>query len=121
VDADVGDPPARPRTSVGRPGALAESEVLADLVPAAQRRGSQRVERVRDVGLLRVKAGQLVVAAVRHASHEREPEVYALLVATSQAAARARPGEEARAPLLAIVFDGLTFRAHPVSDQASAR
>jgi|HubBroStandDraft_5_1064220.scaffolds.fasta_scaffold573821_1 AcrR family transcriptional regulator len=35
------------------------------------------------------------------------PEVYALLVGTSRAAARARLSEDARARLLAIVFDGL--------------
>lgn len=39
------------------------------------------------------------------------PEVYALLVATSRAAARARLDEEARARLLAVVFDGLAPRA----------
>ena len=38
------------------------------------------------------------------------PEVYALLVATSRAAARARLDEEARARLLAVVFDGLAPR-----------
>jgi AcrR family transcriptional regulator len=38
------------------------------------------------------------------------PEVYALLVATSRAAARARLDEEARGRLLAIVFDGLAPR-----------
>jgi AcrR family transcriptional regulator len=35
------------------------------------------------------------------------PEVYALLVGTSRAAARARLDEEARARLLTIIFDGL--------------
>lgn len=35
------------------------------------------------------------------------PEVYALLVATSQAAAHGRLDEEVRARMLAIVFDGL--------------
>jgi AcrR family transcriptional regulator len=39
------------------------------------------------------------------------PEVYALLVASSRAAARARLDEEARARLLAVVFDGLAPRA----------
>jgi AcrR family transcriptional regulator len=38
------------------------------------------------------------------------PEVYALLVAASRAAARARLGEQATARLLAIVFDGLAPR-----------
>jgi AcrR family transcriptional regulator len=38
------------------------------------------------------------------------PEVYALLVATSRAAARAHLDEGARARLLAIVFDGLAPR-----------
>jgi AcrR family transcriptional regulator len=41
------------------------------------------------------------------------PEVYALLVGTSRAAARARLGEEARARLLRVVFDGLTPRRPP--------
>ncbi|MFL6124940.1 TetR/AcrR family transcriptional regulator [Actinophytocola sp.] len=36
------------------------------------------------------------------------PEVYALLVATSRAAAQAHLDEEVRARMLAIVFDGLT-------------
>jgi AcrR family transcriptional regulator len=40
------------------------------------------------------------------------PEVYALLVGTSRAAARAHLDEEARARLLAIVFDGLAVRKH---------
>ena len=40
----------------------------------------------------------------------RLPEVYALLVATSRAAARARLDEAARARLLAIVLDGLAPR-----------
>jgi AcrR family transcriptional regulator len=35
------------------------------------------------------------------------PEVYALLVATSRAASQAHLGEEVRARMLAIVFDGL--------------
>jgi AcrR family transcriptional regulator len=35
------------------------------------------------------------------------PEVYALLVGVSQAAARHHPGEQVRARMLAIVFDGL--------------
>jgi hypothetical protein len=89
VNRDVADPAARSRTGVGRPGALAEPEMLADLLPAADRRGAQRSERVGDIGL---------------------PEVYALLVATSQASARARLGEEATTRLLAIVFDGLAPR-----------
>jgi AcrR family transcriptional regulator len=38
------------------------------------------------------------------------PEVYALLVGTSRAAARAHLDDEARARLLAIVFDGLAAR-----------
>jgi AcrR family transcriptional regulator len=42
------------------------------------------------------------------------PEVYALLVATSQAVARARLDEQSRARLLAIVFDGLAPR--PAAD-----
>jgi AcrR family transcriptional regulator len=41
------------------------------------------------------------------------PEVYALLAALSQTAARARLDEEARARLLAIVADGLTPRPRP--------
>jgi uncharacterized protein (TIGR02246 family) len=48
-----------------------------------------------------------------HSGNDTEstlPEVYALLVATSRAAARARLDEEARARLLAIVLDGLAPR-----------
>jgi AcrR family transcriptional regulator len=41
------------------------------------------------------------------------PEVYALLVGTSRAAARAHLGNEARARLLAIVVDGLAPRPRP--------
>jgi AcrR family transcriptional regulator len=40
------------------------------------------------------------------------PEVYALLVGTSQSVARGHLGEEARARLLAVVFDGLAPRPH---------
>jgi AcrR family transcriptional regulator len=55
-----------------------------------------------------------VGALLRHAQHARAvrddvelPEVYALLVATSRAAAHAYFDEEVRARVLAIVFDGL--------------
>jgi AcrR family transcriptional regulator len=41
------------------------------------------------------------------------PEVYALLVGASRAAARARLDQEARARLFTIVFDGLTPRPGP--------
>lgn len=60
----------------------------------------------RAVGALLVQAQQ--AGAVR--ADVELPEVYALLVATSQAAARGRLGEQARARLLAIVFDGLAPR-----------
>jgi AcrR family transcriptional regulator len=62
---------------------------------------------------LRRAVGALLEQAKQAAAVRRDaelPEVYALLVATSQAAARARLGEEARARLLAIVFDGLAPR-----------
>jgi hypothetical protein len=38
------------------------------------------------------------------------PEVYALLVGVSQAAAREHPGEQVRAQMLTTVFDGLAPR-----------
>jgi len=60
----------------------------------------------RAVGALLVHAQQ--AGAVR--GDVRLPEVYALLVATSRAAARARLDEAARARLLAIVLDGLAPR-----------
>jgi AcrR family transcriptional regulator len=49
------------------------------------------------------------------------PEVYALLVATSRAAARAHLDEEARARLLAIVFDGLAPRPATVPQRLPSK
>jgi hypothetical protein len=69
VDCDVGWPTALWRTGVGWP------EVLAKFVAGTQRSGAKRVERVNDVGLFRIEAGQLVPAAVRHAVHECEEDL----------------------------------------------
>ena len=49
------------------------------------------------------------------------PEVYALLVGASRAAARARLDEEARARLFAIVFDGLAPGQRPARDRRDRR
>jgi AcrR family transcriptional regulator len=64
-------------------------------------RASERLHRA--VGVLFRNAQQ--AGAVR--DDVELPEVYALLVGASRAAARARLDEEARARLLAIIFDGL--------------
>jgi hypothetical protein len=161
--------------------------VLAKFVAGTQCSGAKRVERVHDVGLFRVEAGQLVPTALRNdrlreqaealldapdpgrafldffshlvadaaakiaiaealldaggdsdgdavqasnglrravdvlLQHAQQagavradvelPEVYALLVGTSRAAAHAHLDEEVRARMLAIVFDGLA--PHP--------
>src|ERR1700722_4300318 len=77
VNDDIANPAARPRplAGVGRPGARAQPEVLPDLLPAARRRGAQRIERVDDVGLLGVEIGQLLKAPVGHAVSEREEDL----------------------------------------------
>jgi AcrR family transcriptional regulator len=49
------------------------------------------------------------------------PEVYALLVGIARAAARAHLDEQARARLLAIVFDGLAPGQHPAPDTLDGR
>jgi AcrR family transcriptional regulator len=49
------------------------------------------------------------------------PEVYVLIAGISQAAARTRLDERARARLLAIVFDGLTPRLRPARDTQDRR
>lgn len=76
--------------------------------------GIARVERASDelrqvVGALLQRAQQ--AGTVR--SDVELPEVYALLAAISQASARSRLDEDARARLLAIVFDGLQPRDRP--------
>jgi AcrR family transcriptional regulator len=48
------------------------------------------------------------------------PEVYALLVGASRAAARARLDEQARARLFVIIFDGLASRPRPARDARGA-
>ena len=49
------------------------------------------------------------------------PEAYALLVGIARAAARTHLDEEARARLLAIVFDGLAPGQHPTRDTRDGR
>jgi AcrR family transcriptional regulator len=88
------------------------SHLVADAAASDANRESD-AERASDglrraVGALLKRAQQ--AGAVR--GDVELPEVYALLVGTSRAAARAHLDEEARARLLAIVFDGLAVRKH---------
>jgi AcrR family transcriptional regulator len=74
-------------------------------------RASERLHRA--VGALFRNAQQ--AGAIR--ADVELPEVYALLVGASRAAARARLDEEARARLFAIVFDGLAPGQRPARDR----
>jgi len=69
---------------------------------------------------LRQAVGALLQQAQRAGSVRddvRLPEVYALLVGISRAAARAHLDEAARGRLLAVVSDGLAPRAHSAAPQ----
>jgi AcrR family transcriptional regulator len=77
----------------------------------------------RDGDAVRVSDGlrRAVGALLRHAQQAGAvrddvelPEVYALLASVSRATARAHLDEEARARLLAVVFDGLAPRPRPI-------
>jgi len=91
--------------------AIAEALVEAGGVEAGGDHGGGDASRASDA--LRRTVGTLLEQAQQAGAVRGDvelPEVYALLVATSRAAARARLDEAARGRLLAIVFDGLAPR-----------
>ena len=95
--------------------AAAKIAITEALLEAGGERGDREndADASRASDALRQAVGALLVQAQQAGAVRGDvglPEVYALLVATSRAAAGARLDEEARARLLAIVFDGLAPR-----------
>jgi hypothetical protein len=76
VGDDVGDLAALRRPALGGPGFLPAADSLAEFVPAARPGDAQRAGRVNDVGLFGIATGPFADAAIRHAVHEGEDDLW---------------------------------------------